>query len=90
MDRVRQIERRITRDSLQEKRHERRLVLLCEFAKHFSPIAEKFQMTWRLASSGSRPKMAILVSKYDHCLVDLDVDLEGLDRYLHTYVTTRV
>jgi formyltetrahydrofolate deformylase len=28
-------------------------------------------MTWRLAQSSYRPKMAILVSKYDHCLVDL-------------------
>ena len=44
---------------------------LSDFAKHFSPIAEKFQMKWRLAQSGHRPKMAILVSKYDHCLVDL-------------------
>ena len=41
------------------------------FSKHFSSIAEKFQMTWRLARSDYRPKMAILVSKYDHCLVDL-------------------
>jgi formyltetrahydrofolate deformylase len=44
---------------------------LADFAKHFSPIAEKFQMEWRLAQSAHRPKMAILVSKYDHCLVDL-------------------
>ena len=28
-------------------------------------------MTWRLAHSGHRPRMVILVSKYDHCLVDL-------------------
>src|SRR5438105_3290506 len=44
---------------------------LADFAKHFSPIAEKFKMEWRLAQSAYRPKMAILVSKYDHCLVDL-------------------
>jgi formyltetrahydrofolate deformylase len=44
---------------------------LNDFAKHFSPIATKFQMTWRLAQSSHRQKMAILVSKYDHCLVDL-------------------
>src|SRR5580698_3303042 len=42
-----------------------------DFAKHFSPIAEKFQMKWRLAQSSHRPRMIILVSKYDHCLVDL-------------------
>jgi formyltetrahydrofolate deformylase len=44
---------------------------LNEFSKHFSPIATKFQMTWRLAQSSHRQKMVILVSKYDHCLVDL-------------------
>jgi formyltetrahydrofolate deformylase len=44
---------------------------LADFAKHFSPIAEKFQMQWRLAQSSHRPRMIIIVSKYDHCLVDL-------------------
>jgi formyltetrahydrofolate deformylase len=44
---------------------------LNDFAKHFSPIAQKFGMQWRLAQSGHRQKMVILVSKYDHCLVDL-------------------
>lgn len=44
---------------------------LADFSKHFSPIADKFEMEWRLAQSAHRPKMAVLVSKYDHCLVDL-------------------
>jgi len=44
---------------------------LADFSRHFSPMAEKFEMNWRLAQSSHRPKMAILVSKYDHCLVDL-------------------
>lgn len=44
---------------------------LNDFARYFNPIAERFQMTWRLAQSAQRQKMAILVSKYDHCLVDL-------------------
>lgn len=44
---------------------------LSDFARHFAPIAERFQMSWRLAQSAYRPKMVILVSKYDHCLVDL-------------------
>ena len=44
---------------------------LADFGKHFSPIAEKFQMKWRLAQSSHRPQMIIFVSKYDHCLVDL-------------------
>jgi len=46
-------------------------ISLDDFAKHFSPIAEKFSMQWRLARAGLRPQMIILVSKYDHCLVDL-------------------
>ena len=44
---------------------------LADFGKLFAPIAEKFQMKWRLAQSSHRPRMVILVSKYDHCLVDL-------------------
>jgi formyltetrahydrofolate deformylase len=44
---------------------------LADFTRHFSPVAEKFRMTWRLAQSSHRPRMVILVSKYDHCLVDL-------------------
>lgn len=44
---------------------------LADFPQHFSPIAEKFEMQWRLARSDYRPRMIILVSKYDHCLVDL-------------------
>jgi formyltetrahydrofolate deformylase len=44
---------------------------LADFDKHFSPIAEAFQMKWRLAQSSQRQRMMILVSKYDHCLVDL-------------------
>ncbi len=42
-----------------------------EFDRFFAPIAEKFQMTWKLAQSGHRPRMAIFVSRYDHCLADL-------------------
>jgi formyltetrahydrofolate deformylase len=44
---------------------------LADFPRHFAPIAEKFEMQWRLARSDYRPRMIILVSKYDHCLVDL-------------------
>ena len=44
---------------------------LADFGKHFAPVAEKFQMKWRLAQSSQRPRMIILVSKYDHCLIDL-------------------
>ncbi len=44
---------------------------LADFNTHFAPVAKQFDMQWRLALSNYRPKMAILVSKYDHCLVDL-------------------
>lgn len=44
---------------------------LADFGKHFSPIADAFAMKWRLAQSSHRSRMIILVSKYDHCLVDL-------------------
>jgi formyltetrahydrofolate deformylase len=44
---------------------------LADFARHFAPIAKKFEMQWRLAQSSFRPKMAVLVSKYDHCFADL-------------------
>lgn len=47
------------------------LIDLADFGKHFSPVAETFAMKWRLAQSSHRPRMIILVSKYDHCLVDL-------------------
>ncbi len=47
------------------------IIDLDDFPKYFSPIAEKFSMQWRLARSNHRPRMIILVSKYDHCLVDL-------------------
>ena len=46
-------------------------VPLGAFGWYFSPIAKEFQMDWRLAVSDRRLRMAILVSKYDHCLVDL-------------------
>ena len=44
---------------------------LADFGRDFSPVAETFQMKWRLAQSSYRPRMVIFVSKYDHCLVDL-------------------
>ncbi len=42
-----------------------------EFAAAFQPIADRFHMEWRVALSANRPRVAILVSKYMHCLVDL-------------------
>ena len=34
-------------------------------------VAKRFSMTWRLTESGTRKRVAIFVSKYDHCLYDL-------------------
>ena len=44
---------------------------LGEFARHFDPIADRLGMEWRLTQPGQRKRMVIMVSKYDHCLVDL-------------------
>lgn len=41
------------------------------FSAAFQPIAEENKMDWRLALSQQKPRMAIFVSKYEHCLVDL-------------------
>jgi formyltetrahydrofolate deformylase len=41
------------------------------FAKVFTPLAEKFQMRWRLELPAVRSRVAIMVSRYDHCLADL-------------------
>ncbi len=44
---------------------------LAEFPERFASIARDFQMNWRLARSTDRPRIAIFVSKHDHCLQDL-------------------
>jgi formyltetrahydrofolate deformylase len=44
---------------------------LKDFPKWFAPIAEEFSVRWRITTSSYRPRVAIFVSKYDHCLVDL-------------------
>lgn len=41
------------------------------FGASFSQIAEKFQMTWQLKVASHRPRLAIMVSQYDHCIADL-------------------
>lgn len=42
-----------------------------QFHTAFSPIAQRFNMHWRLAHATQRLRMAIFVSRYDHCLADL-------------------
>ena len=42
-----------------------------DFSRLFSPIADRLNMKWQLALSNDRQRVAVFVSKYDHCLVDL-------------------
>jgi len=42
-----------------------------EFREQFGAIALEFEMSWRLARSSQRLRMAIFVSRYQHCLLDL-------------------
>jgi formyltetrahydrofolate deformylase len=44
---------------------------ITDFDQRFAPIAEGFKMRWRLELSSVRPKLALFVSRYDHCLADL-------------------
>ena len=42
-----------------------------DFAQKFAPIAARFEMKWRVALTSYRPRVALFVSRYDHCLIDL-------------------
>ncbi len=42
-----------------------------EFRGAFAPLARKYAMDWRLSYTDAPKRMAILVSRYDHCLTDL-------------------
>jgi formyltetrahydrofolate deformylase len=42
-----------------------------ELEAQFAPIAERFEMDWRIAYASERPRLAILASRDDHCLLDL-------------------
>ena len=42
-----------------------------QFNTEFAPRAEEFNMEWQLTEPEHKPRVAILVSKYDHCLNDL-------------------
>jgi formyltetrahydrofolate deformylase len=44
---------------------------LHRFEEAFGPIAAQHEMKWYLSLSSVRPRLAIFVSKYDHCLADL-------------------
>lgn len=42
-----------------------------DIKENFSAIAEQFEMEWQFRSAAEKLKVMILVSKFDHCLVDL-------------------
>lgn len=42
-----------------------------ELQETFQPVASMFNMQWKIQYSRERKRVGILVSKYDHCLVDL-------------------
>jgi formyltetrahydrofolate deformylase len=44
---------------------------VADFGKAFAPVAERFHVRWRLELSSRRQRLAIFLSKYDHCLADL-------------------
>ncbi len=44
---------------------------LHKFEAAFAPVAAEHDMRWRLQLSSVKPRMAIFVSKHDHCLADL-------------------
>lgn len=44
---------------------------LADLKSNFTPIAQKYEMQWRLAYSNQRQQVLIMVSKYEHCLNDL-------------------
>jgi formyltetrahydrofolate deformylase len=39
--------------------------------QRFAPVAQQFGMDWRLRSTARRPRVVMMVSKFDHCLGDL-------------------
>jgi formyltetrahydrofolate deformylase len=42
-----------------------------EFGRAFAPLAQRHGMDWRIAYTEQRKRMAIMVSKYEHCLLEL-------------------
>ena len=44
---------------------------LADVRDGFALVAAKFEMAWRLRTSGERQRVMLMVSRFDHCLVDL-------------------
>ncbi|HTU78089.1 MAG TPA: formyltetrahydrofolate deformylase [Solirubrobacteraceae bacterium] len=41
------------------------------FERSFAALAERFGMSWRVSYAGERPRVALMASRTDHCLLDL-------------------
>jgi len=50
---------------------QQRAALLAGLAEEFRPIAEEFDMEWRLTDAQRPQRVVILVSRFDHCLAHL-------------------
>ncbi|MEV4746619.1 formyltetrahydrofolate deformylase [Streptosporangium amethystogenes subsp. fukuiense] len=44
---------------------------VAELENEFGPVAERFQMHYRIHDLGVKPRLLLMVSKFDHCLNDL-------------------
>ena len=44
---------------------------LHRFEEAFAPVASQYDMRWELKLSSVKPRMAVFVSRFDHCLADL-------------------
>ncbi len=42
-----------------------------ELREQLAPIAEGFDMSWRVTNAGQHKRVALFTSRYDHCLLDL-------------------
>jgi formyltetrahydrofolate deformylase len=62
-------------DDLESGRFFMRVVFTTEAAERvreaLAPVALRFGMAWRLTDRGGRRRVMLMVSKFDHCLVDL-------------------
>ncbi len=50
---------------------DRLMLSAADFAAAFRPISERFSMRWEMRDARHRKRSVILVSRLDHCLVDL-------------------
>jgi formyltetrahydrofolate deformylase len=44
---------------------------LIQLRHEFAPLAQRFEMNWRFSDSNEPRRVAVLVSRHDHCLVDI-------------------